>query len=62
MPPVSRASEPPADDAPSPADDVSEPIRVEEPATASVGSGDADDEGAPDGGDRSLRELFWGEE
>jgi DivIVA domain-containing protein len=62
MPPVSRDYEPPADDTTSPADSVSEPIRVEEPATASVGAGDTDDEGAPDGGDRSLRELFWGEE
>ena len=39
------------------------PIRVEEPATASVGAGDADDDaGQGEGGDRSLRELFWGEE
>jgi len=38
-----------------------EPIRVDEPATASVRS--SDDEEQPDqGGDRSLRELFWGEE
>ena len=39
------------------------PIRVEEPATASVSAGDSDDEGGQgEGGDRSLRELFWGEE
>lgn len=39
------------------------PIRVEEPATASVGAGDPDDDaGSGDGGDRTLRELFWGEE
>ena len=39
------------------------PIRVEEPATASVGAGDPDDDsGQAEGGDRSLRELFWGEE
>ena len=39
------------------------PIRVEEPATASVSAGDADDDaGQGEGGDRSLRELFWGEE
>jgi DivIVA domain-containing protein len=38
-----------------------EPIRVDEPAKASVGS--SDEEQQPDqGGDRSLRELFWGEE
>lgn len=40
-----------------------EPIRVEEPATASVGAGEADDEGGQgDGGDPALRELFWGED
>jgi DivIVA domain-containing protein len=61
MPPVSRSPEPSAEAEP-PAETASEPIRVEEPATASVGAGDADDESAPDGGDRSLRELFWGEE
>jgi DivIVA domain-containing protein len=38
-----------------------EPIRVDEPATASVGSSD-DEEQSDQGGDRSLRELFWGEE
>lgn len=39
------------------------PIRVEEPATASVSAGDGDDDaGQGEGGDRSLRELFWGEE
>lgn len=38
-------------------------IRVEEPATASVGAGDSDeDSGQSDGGDRTLRELFWGED
>jgi DivIVA domain-containing protein len=61
MPTVPRAAEPPAQPEPR-ADDTSEPIRVEEPATASVGAGDADDDGTPEGGDRSLRELFWGEE
>jgi DivIVA domain-containing protein len=39
------------------------PIRVEEPATASVNAGDGDDDaGHSEGGDRTLRELFWGEE
>ena len=48
-----------APDAPKP----TEPIRVEEPATASVAAGESDDETATgDGGDPSLRELFWGEE
>ena len=46
-------------DAPTP----TEPIRVDEPATASVAAGESDDEtAAGDGGDPSLRELFWGEE
>jgi len=44
-------------------DETAPPIRVEEPATASVGAGDGeDDAGQGDGGDRTLRELFWGEE
>ena len=50
--PVERAEQQPA-----------APIRVEEPATASVSAGDPDDDGGQgEGGDRSLRELFWGEE
>jgi len=61
MPPVKPATDPPqaerAEQRPA------APIRVEEPATASVGAGDADDDaGQGEGGDRSLRELFWGEE
>jgi len=40
-----------------------EPIRVQEPATASmIAAGEGDDEGSPGEGDRTLRELFWGEE
>jgi DivIVA domain-containing protein len=40
-----------------------EPVRVDEPATASVAAGESDDETTTgDGGDPSLRELFWGEE
>jgi hypothetical protein len=36
---------------------------VEEAATASVSAGDTDDDAAQgEGGDRTLRELFWGEE
>jgi hypothetical protein len=60
MPPVRPSPEPPEPTA----KDTSAPIRVEEPATASVGAaGDSDDEsGQNEGGDRSLRELFWGEE
>ena len=39
-----------------------EPIRVAEPATASVATAEGDEEGAASEGDRTLRELFWGEE
>jgi DivIVA domain-containing protein len=47
----------------SPGPDETPPIRVEEPATASVSAGDPDDDaGQGEGGDRTLRELFWGEE
>jgi DivIVA domain-containing protein len=62
MPPVKPAADPPAP-AQRPEQRSAAPIRVEEPATASVGAGDADDDGGTgEGGDRSLRELFWGEE
>lgn len=61
MPPVKRAPEqPPVERA---EQEPAAPIRVEEPATASVSAGDSDDDGGQgEGGDRSLRELFWGEE
>jgi DivIVA domain-containing protein len=52
-------------DAPEPADvpKPTEPIRLEEPAAASVAAGESDEEKASgEGGDPSLRELFWGEE
>jgi cell division septum initiation protein DivIVA len=62
MPPVKPAAEPQA-----PVERAEQTpaatIRVEEPATASVSAGDSDDDGGQgEGGDRSLRELFWGEE
>ncbi len=59
MPPVRPSSAAPE----SPGQDTTPPILVEEPATASVGAGDSDDDaGQSEGGDRTLRELFWGEE
>jgi DivIVA domain-containing protein len=59
MPAVRPSNPPPA----SASRDTSAPIRVEEPATASVGAGEPDDDnGQGEGGDRTLRELFWGEE
>ena len=59
MPPVRPSSEP----SESSERDATPPIRVEEPAKASVSAGDADDDaGHSEGGDRTLRELFWGEE
>ena len=59
MPPVRRSPAPPESSGP----EATPPIRVEEPATASVSAGDSDDAGGPsEGGDRTLRELFWGEE
>jgi len=39
-----------------------EPIRLEEPASASVPAGESEEEGMAGERDRSLRELFWGEE
>lgn len=57
--PAKVTDSPKAADAPKP----TEPIRVDEPATASVAAGESDDETTTgDGGDPSLRELFWGEE
>jgi DivIVA domain-containing protein len=60
MPPVRPSPEP----SESSERDATPPIRVEEPATASVGAaGDSDDDASQgEGGDRTLRELFWGEE
>ncbi len=59
MPPVRSSPAPPESSGP----EATPPIRVEEPATASVSAGDPDDAGGPsEGGDRTLRELFWGEE
>jgi DivIVA domain-containing protein len=59
MPPVQHSPAPPQ----ATGRDATPPIRVEEPATASVGAGDPDeDAGQSEGGDRTLRELFWGEE
>jgi len=60
MPPVRSSAEPPEQAG----GDTPPPIRVEEPATASVGaaSDSDDDAGRTEGGDRTLRELFWGEE
>jgi DivIVA domain-containing protein len=59
MPPVQHSPAPPQ----ATGLDATPPIRVEEPATASVGAGDPDeDAGQSEGGDRTLRELFWGEE
>lgn len=59
MPKVRPSPAPPESSGP----DTTPPIRVEEPATASVSAGDPDDDAGPsEGGDRTLRELFWGEE
>jgi DivIVA domain-containing protein len=46
------------------AQEQEEPIRVEEPAPAAVSrnEGDDEEEGPDAQGDRSLRELFWGED
>lgn len=53
---------PPSDPRPTvPMAQVDEPIRVEDPATASVASL-RDDDTPGDSSDRSLRELFWGED
>jgi DivIVA domain-containing protein len=44
----------------SPTQAMEEPVRIDEPEPASVGRADAEE--AVEEGDRSLRELFWGEE
>jgi DivIVA domain-containing protein len=63
MPPVRPQGSTPSEASGSSQPETASPIRVEEPATASVSAGDSDDDaGAGDGGDRTLRELFWGEE
>ena len=59
----SAAPSEPSAQPPDPEAEAATTIRVDEPATASVGAGEAEeDRGQSDGGDRSLRELFWGEE
>jgi DivIVA domain-containing protein len=61
---ASEPSEPTASEPPGPAAQTpsEEPIRVDEPQPASVSRMDTDDEAPPEGTDRSLRELFWGED
>jgi DivIVA domain-containing protein len=44
-----------------PTEAMEEPVRIEEPEPATVGRTDAEENGTEEG-DRSLRELFWGEE
>jgi len=57
-----QPARPPSDPRPTaPMVQVEEPIRVEDPATASVAS-TRDDDTPGDSSDRSLRELFWGED
>jgi DivIVA domain-containing protein len=43
-----------------PTDETGEPLRVEEPEPATLGRPETEE--GPDEGDRSLRDLFWGEE
>jgi DivIVA domain-containing protein len=61
---TSPAPEPPASVGP-PTEAMEEPVRIEEaepePEPANIGRADADDAAAGEG-DRSLRELFWGED
>jgi DivIVA domain-containing protein len=61
--PPATMVEPPAA-APEPPAPRDEPIRVDEPAPAAVarGEGDEEPESNQAEGDRSLRELFWGED
>ncbi len=44
-----------------PTEAMEEPVRVDEPEPATVGRAEAEDAPAEEG-DRSLRELFWGED
>jgi DivIVA domain-containing protein len=52
----------PPDEAPRHAagDETGEPLRIEEPEPATLGRPETEE--GPDEGDRSLRDLFWGEE
>jgi len=53
--------EPEASERPTRTQVDTQPIRVQQPAPAAVPGGDREDEGG-EGGDTSLRELFWGED
>ena len=57
-PPKSEAAPIKVEGAPLTVEEAEEPIRVVEPAPASVGVNEEESEE----GDRSLRDLFWGEE
>jgi DivIVA domain-containing protein len=58
--PDAEPERPEAASAADPPTESMEPVRIDEPEPASVGR--ADPEEAAEEGDRSLRELFWGEE
>jgi DivIVA domain-containing protein len=51
----------PATNVDRPTEAMEEPVRVEEPEPATVGRAEPDEAGEEEG-DRSLRELFWGED
>ncbi len=50
----------PAPSADRPTEAIEEPVRVDEPEHANVGRAEGDE--TPEEGDRSLRDLFWGED
>jgi DivIVA domain-containing protein len=54
------STDPPTRELDEPVRVTDEPVRIDEPEPATVGRSEAEE--APEEGDRSLRELFWGEE
>lgn len=60
-PDVTTVQEAPAPEVPTQVPESESPVRVEEPEPAAMARSDGEDDGAADG-DRSLRDLFWGED
>jgi DivIVA domain-containing protein len=58
--PGPASTDPPTRELDEPVRVTDEPVRIDEPEPATVGRSEAEE--VPEEGDRSLRELFWGEE
>ena len=60
--PAPSAEAEPAVTVDQPTQAMEEPVRIEEPEPATVGRAESEDPNENEEGDRSLRDLFWGED